>query len=153
MITDALYALAANAVEKTAEAYRVARGVIRPLSGHDFAVRGDALTSFLRYGVLHAEGDTKAAGEMKAGVIAACAVLASDFGSVDTPGLANLVHMEYDVRIAERQRSLQDGAPRDSVAEAVEKLSREQQRADRALAEAAQSLAALCAALQEERTC
>ena len=152
MITADIYDLATSGVKETAEAYRIARGLFPSLGPEDIDVRSDILAKIMSYAVLLALGDTAARVGMGKSVADLCAALQSDIGSVDTPGLAHFVHFNYDAQITAWQKSSQSGSP-ELVAMAVANLMEEQQRDDRALAEAAQSLAALCAALQEERTC
>jgi len=81
-----------------------------------------------------------------------CAILQSDIGTADKPGLANLLHLEYDNQIAEEQRFIdKSGASlsadqRRTEIQTLVKLVTAQQQADKTLAATSKSLAALAAA-------
>ena len=78
-----------------------------------------------------------------------CAILQSDIGTVDKPGLAHALHLEYDNQIADEQRFIQkNGASmtpeqKRTEIETLPKLVLAQQQADRTLAATAKSLASL----------
>jgi len=145
--------LATDAVTRTAKAYRIAREVIPNLPAKDIAVRTVALARIARYAVLLAQCDAEVTAEMEKPVAAICAILARDIGALDTPGLAHLVHLEYDTLITGWQRLIQKHggqfthADHRTYADVIAAIEVSQQLADYALAAAAQSLAALAATL------
>ena len=81
-----------------------------------------------------------------------CTILQSDIGTVDKPGLANALHLEYDKQIAYEQRFIeQNGASmsadeKRAEIETLPKLVVAQQQADKTLAATAKSLGELAAA-------
>jgi len=90
-----------------------------------------------------------------------CAILESDIGTVDKPGLAAELHENYDEQIASQQKFITDNAatltPEEKRTEiaALPKLVQAQQQGDQALAatvKALQSLAAAHAALAGTKT-
>ena len=81
-----------------------------------------------------------------------CAILESDIGTVDQPGLANELHLDYDSQIAAQQKFIRDNAStmtadrKRTEIQALPKLVLAQRQSDQALAATAKSLTALAAA-------
>jgi hypothetical protein len=81
-----------------------------------------------------------------------CAILESDIGDEDKPGLAHALHLDYDDQIAAQQKFIRDNATSMSAVEkrteieALPKLVQAQRQSDQVLAATKKSLIALAAA-------